>query len=111
MSKRLTDRYDVESLRLRPQNQPEHRRLISIITSLYSNGSVYHCLAQTPYNDGGEIYTVLVDDEAVIRLDLPGGSSEPEEVQIWTFDEYRRAIGQGHHRILLDHAAEAARSR
>ncbi|MBO9726852.1 MAG: hypothetical protein J7530_20975 [Novosphingobium sp.] len=109
MSKRLTERYDVERIRLKPETEESHRRLIAIIDTLRPGGSTYHILAQTPDNDS-ELIVVLVDDQAVVSFELPLSLSIPQEVKIYTFDEYRHAIGLGHSRILLDLAARAGRT-
>jgi hypothetical protein len=82
---------------------------VAIIETLRPGGSVYHLLAQTPDNDS-ELFVVLVDDQAVVSFELPRSEAVPEDVKIYTFDEYRRAIGQGRSRILLDRAAQVGRS-
>ena len=109
MPERLTERYDVERIRLRPETNEGDRRLVAKIETLHPGGSAYHLLAQTPDNDS-ELFVILLDDQAVVSFELPRSAAVPEDVKIYTFDEYRRAIGQGRGRILLDRAAQAGRT-
>lgn len=109
MPKRLTDRYDVERIRLRPEVDEGDRRLVSIIETLRPGGSVFHILANTPDNDS-DLIVVLVDDQAVVSFELDRSAGVPEDVKIYSFNEFRTAIGQGRSRILLDRAAQAGRN-
>jgi hypothetical protein len=108
MPKRLTERYDVQRIRLNPAVSEADQRLVAITETLRPGGSIYHVLAQTPDNDS-DLFVVLIDDQAIVSFELPRSGCAPEDVKIWTFDNYRRAIGQGRSRILLDRAAEAGR--
>lgn len=105
-----TDRYDVEALRLRPDASPRDLALIEAVSSLGLHGTVFHRIKDVPDQLHDE-YVVLVDAKIVVDFELPRGvtGATPENVKIWFLDEYRRQTGQGHHRLLLDRAADAAR--
>jgi len=108
MPERLTERYDVEKIRLRPDSNEHALHLVEIIESLRPGGLVFHLLAHTPSSDS-ELFVVLIDDQSVLSFELPKPEGAPEDITHYTFDEYRREIGQGRSRILLDRAAQAAR--
>ncbi|RAZ84326.1 hypothetical protein DPM33_31570 [Mesorhizobium hawassense] len=56
-------------------------------------------------------YVVLIDAKIVVQFEMQrAAGASPEDVKIWFLAEYRREIGQGRDRILLDRAAEVARS-
>jgi hypothetical protein len=105
--KYLRDRYDVEEMRLRPEVD---QSLIEAMTTLGIRGTVFHAIRAIPEQYEDE-YTILVDAKLVVHFELPRGVPDPRPtaVKIWFFAEYRREIGQGRRRILLDRAAEAAR--
>lgn len=109
MPKRMTERYDVEARRMRPDDEWA-KEIIGLVDRLSPGGSVYHCLAHTPeqYED---LLVILVDDRAVVRFELPRGAGArlPAEIHVWSLEDYRREVGQGRHRIFVDLAAGHAR--
>lgn len=111
MPKRMTERYDVEAARMRPESNAWAREIIGLVESLAPGGSIFHCLTHTPeqYED---LLVILVDDRMVVRFELPRHlpSPSPTEVEIRSLADYRRAIGQGRHRIFVDLAAASARA-
>ena len=108
--KYLRDRYDVEGIRLKPEASSRDFALIEAVSSLGVHGTVFHLIKEVPDQFDDE-YVVLVDAKLVVHFEMPRGvaRASPEDVKIWFFSDYRREIGQGHHRILLDSAADAAR--
>ena len=109
-AKYLRDHYDVEALRLKPDASSHDLALIEAVSSLGVHGTVFHLIKEVPDQFDDE-YVVLVDAKIVIHFEIPRGvaGASPEDVKIWFLAEYRREIGQGRHRILLDRAADAAR--
>ena len=109
MQSRMSERYDVERIRLRPEEGDRARKLVAIVDQLLPGGSVYHVLADTP-SQMEDVLAVLVDDRAVVAFELPRqAGASPCEVEFYTVDEYRREVGQGHDRIKFDLAVDAAR--
>jgi hypothetical protein len=124
----MTERYDVESLRVMRgelKSWPNTGKvpLSDIVDSLVPDGLVYHVLRDVPDDSGLEL-TVLVNGEALVSFELgwikerlllgrtkhaylAGGV--PYDVDIRTLEEFRQHSGQGKHRILLDHAVADAR--
>ncbi|WP_442579747.1 hypothetical protein ACSBOB_30390 [Mesorhizobium sp. ASY16-5R] len=105
--KYLRDRYDVEEMRLIPERD---RLLIEAMSSLGIHGTVFHVLRAIPEEYEDE-YTILVDAKLVVDFELSREVPDPSPaaVKVWFLEEYRRDIGQGRRRILLDRAADAAR--
>lgn len=126
MPQRLTERYNVEDMRVR---RGELRRwpntgkvpLSDIVDLQVPGGTIYHILMDFPENSGLQL-TILVDGLTIIYFELPWAkrrlfrkfaylaSDQPEDIEVWSLDAYRRSIGQGKHRMLLDHAVADARS-
>ena len=108
--KYLRDRYDVEGIRLKPEASSRDFALIEAISSLGVQGTIFHLIKEVP-NQFDDEYVVLVDAKLVVHFEMPRSvaGAPPEDVKIWFFSDYRREIGQGHDRILLDSAADAAR--
>jgi len=128
MPKRLSERYDVDGIRvargeLRPWPNTGKVPLSDLIDSVVPGGSVYHILADVP-DDTGIDLTILIDGQTVVYFELPwitersffgkrkntylaGGS--PCDIEVWTLDDYRRRLRQGKYRILVDHAVADAR--
>lgn len=106
----LRDRYDIEPLRLRPEESSRDLTLTMAVSSLGLSGSVFHLMRDIPDQYDDE-YVVLIDAEIVVQFEMQRVTgAPPKDVQIWSLAEYRREIGQGHCRILLDRAADAARA-
>lgn len=126
---RLTERYDVESIRvlrgeLCPWPKTDGTPLSEIIDGIVPGGSVFHILNDIPEDTGIEL-TVLLDGKTVVYFELPWARKRtifgryrapthvlqtPVDVELWTLVEFRRKIGQGKTRILLDKAvADATR--
>lgn len=109
-AKYLKDRYDVEPLRMWPDEDDRDLALINAVSSLGLSGTVFHLMHDTPdqYDDK---YVVLVDAKIVVQFEVQRvAGALPEDVRIWSLAEYRREKGQGRDRILLDRAADAARA-
>ncbi|RUV81876.1 hypothetical protein [Mesorhizobium sp.] len=103
-------RYDVEPLRLRPDESARDLALIKAVSSLGLSGTVFHLMKDIPDQYDGE-YVVLIDAKIVVQFEMKRvDGASPEDVQIWFLAEYRREIGQRRYRILLDRAADAARA-
>lgn len=109
-AKYLRDRYEVESLRLRPEDSTRDLALIEAVSSLGVQGAVFHLIKEVPDQFDDE-YVVLVDAKIVVQFEMKREArASPEGAKLWFLAEYQRAIGQGRARILLDRAADAARS-
>jgi hypothetical protein len=128
MTKRMTERYDVESLRimrgeLKCWPNTGKVPLSDIVDLLVPDGLIYHVLRDSPDDSGLEL-TVLVNGEAIVSFELAWikqnslfgrikqtylAGGVPYDVDIRTLEEFRRNTGQGKHRILLDHAVDDAR--
>lgn len=128
MTKRITERYDVENLRVMRgelKRWPNTGKvpLSEIVDLLVPDGLVYHVLRDIPEDSGIEL-TVLVNGEVLVSFELAwimersffgrirhaylaGGI--PYDVDIRPLEEFRQHSGQGKHRILLDHAVADAR--
>ncbi|MBL8577103.1 MAG: hypothetical protein JNK47_07745 [Mesorhizobium sp.] len=108
--KRVNDRYDLEAIRLRPNTSARDSMLVEAISSLQVHGTTFHLLESVP-DQFEDQYIVLVDAKLVISFELLRGRSDTsaKNVQIWFLADYRRDVGQGHRRTLLDLAANAAR--
>ncbi|WP_018075979.1 hypothetical protein [Novosphingobium nitrogenifigens] len=117
MPKRLTDRYDVDAIRFTraaPQKALA-RDLLGVVDSIRPGGSVFYILCDTPEDSGDEI-SVLIDGDTIIHFELPrlhfkrtrvvGGP--PTDIQIESLEEFRKRIGQGRRRLLLDRAVDDA---
>lgn len=129
MTKRMTERYDVQRLRVMRGELTDWPNtgkvpLSDIIDPMIPDGVVYHVLREIPEDSGLEL-TVLVDGKTLVSFELAwirgkslfgrsrqtylaGGA--PYDVDIRTLEEFRRRIGQGKYRILLDHAVADASS-
>ena len=128
MPKRMTERYDVESIRFLPgelRGWPNTGKipLSDFVESLVPGGSVFHILSDIPDDTGIEL-VILVDGRTVIYFELPWiieksffgrrknvylAGGPPCDSQVWTIDDYRRNLRQGKYRILVDHAVADAR--
>ena len=110
MPKRMTERYDTKAARMRSESNAWAREIIGLVDDLVAAGSVYHCLTHTP-EQCEDLLVILVDDRAVVSFELPRDVRQPSptEVEIWSLEDYRRAVGQGRHRIFVDLAAAQAR--
>ena len=109
-AKYLRDRCDIEPLRLRPEESSRDLALIKAVASLRLSGTVFHLMRDIPdqHEDG---YVLLIDAKMVVQFEIQRADGAlPQDVQIWSLAEYRREIGQGRYRILLDRAADAARA-
>ncbi len=92
-----------------------NRDLLGAIDAIRSGGSVFHVLHDIPEDTGDEL-SVLIDGDTIVHFELPrlhhreprlvGGP--PSDVQIEPVEEFRKRIGQGRFRILLDHAVADA---
>ena len=111
MSRYLRDRYDVESIRLKPETSHKDLSVIEALASIGIKGTVFH-VVEFIAEQFEDAYTVLVDTTLVVAFELPRTSlgALPQAVKVWFFAEYRQEIGQGSRRILLDKAADAART-
>lgn len=108
--KNLRDRYDVKRLRMRPDEDDRDLALINAVSSLGLSGAVFHLMEEIPDQYDDE-YVVLIDAKIVVQFEMRRvAGAVPEDVKIWLLAEYRREIGQGRDRILLDRAADAARA-
>lgn len=106
--KYLRDRYDVERLRMGPDEDARDLALIKAVSSLGLSGTVFHLIKDIPDQYDDE-YVVLIDAKIVVKFEMQRVvGAAPEDVKIWSLAEYRREIGQGRDRILLDQAADAA---
>lgn len=123
----MRERYDVDRLRvmrgeLRQWPNTGRIPISDIVDSVTSGGSVYHILTDVPEDSGLEL-TILIDGDTVVRFELPWirqtglfgkrkltylAGGPPIDVKVWALDDYRRAIGQGRYRILVDHAVADA---
>lgn len=109
-AKHLRDRYDIGPLRLRPEESPRDLALIEAVASLGLRGTVFHLMRNIPDQHDDE-YVLLIDTKMVVQFEIQRVEGAlPQDVQIWSLAEYRREIGQGRYRILLDRAADAARA-
>ncbi|MGB3844657.1 MAG: hypothetical protein WA940_02210 [Sphingopyxis sp.] len=127
MPGRLNERYDVGKIRfsrgevLRWPNTGDVP-LSSIVDDIVPAGSVYHILTDVPDDTGIEL-TILINGHTVVCFELPWSrkrsfslrrkdeyrvETSPRDVEIWTLQDYRRALGQGKTQILLDHAVQDA---
>lgn len=107
---RLEDRYDVESIRLKPETSARDSKIFEAVSSIGLRGTTLHLLNEVP-DQFEDQYTVLIDAKLVVSFELLRGVSDasPKNARIWFLADYRREIGQGRHRIMLDRAASAAR--
>ena len=109
-AKYLRDRFDVEPLRLRPDESARDLALIRAVSSLGVHGTVFHLMHEVPDQYDDE-YVVLIDAKIVVQFEMQRvAGASPEDVKIWFLADYRREIGQGRYRILLDRAADVARA-
>ncbi|WP_157219833.1 hypothetical protein [Flavisphingomonas formosensis] len=117
MRNRLTERYDVDAIRFTreaPHNALS-RDLLGAVDSIRSGGSVFHILRDTPEDSGDELL-VLIDGEIIVHFELPRLSFKrtrvvggpPVDIQIESLEEFRKRIGQGRFRLLLDRAVDDA---
>ena len=128
MPKRMSERYNVERIRfvsgeLRHWPNTGRVPLSDIINGIVPDGSIFHLLNDIPDDSGLEL-TILIDGQTVVYFELPwlperswlgrrkdtylaGGT--PYDVKVWTLADFRRDIGQGKYRILVDHAEADAR--
>lgn len=108
---RLSDRYDPKPLRRCAEAWLRDRRMADVLNGLGLDGCVCHLLREVVDQHEDEL-TILIGDRVVARLELSRSdlSAAPQEVQLFTFEDYRRIIGQGRQRMLLDAAAETARN-
>ena len=109
--KYLNDRYDTEATRLKPDESQKDLAIIQALASIGLDGDIYHVLQFVPEQFEDE-YIILIDAKLVVSFELSrrGDRPLPEVVRISFFTDYRRQIGQGRDRILLDRAADAARA-
>lgn len=105
MPERMTERYDVASIRLTREGEHD---LLKVVDAIAPGGSVFHILVHSP-GQMEDLLAILVDGATVIEFELPRRHGAAlRDVRISTFTAYRQKIGQGKHRLLLDHAAADA---
>ncbi|WP_179562340.1 hypothetical protein [Sphingomonas sp. R3G8C] len=117
MRKRLTERYNVDAIRFTREalHNALSRDLLGAVDSICSGGSVFHILRDTPEDSGDEL-SVLIDGETIVHFELPRLSFKrtrvvggpPVDIQIESLEEFRKRIGQGRFRLLLDRAVDDA---
>lgn len=116
--KRLKDRYNVESIRFTREGPYDvlDRGLLEVVDSILPGGSIFHVFEAIP-DDSGDVMMVVIDGETVIKFEIPRinfkeprlVSGPPCDVEIEALDDYRRRMGQGKHRMFLDHVVADAR--
>jgi hypothetical protein len=99
MSRVPTDselREDLREARLRPDGDSRSRRIYRALRSITDGGSVYYVLTDTP-EQTTDIFRILVDDKFVIGFELERDNAEslPTDVQQYSVDDYRKAVGRG----------------
>jgi hypothetical protein len=87
-------RRELAEARLRPEDNPRHARIFRAVRSIMDVGSVYHVLTDTP-EQMEDVFRILVDDTVVVGFELQRDSSDasPTEVQQYSVQDYRKAIG------------------
>lgn len=103
-------RDDLAAARLRPDENARHRLIFEAVNRIVDDGTVYHVLTDTP-EQTSDVFRVLVDDRLVVGFELTRGATDatPIDVQIYSVEEYRRAIGRGIAEQELRIASELAR--
>ncbi|WP_288085734.1 hypothetical protein [Shinella sp.] len=89
-------RQDLLEARIKPGSGARADRIYRSVKGITDNGRVYHVLTDTP-EQTFDTFRVLVDDQIIVSFELDRDSSEaiPREIQIYSIEDYRKAIGPG----------------
>jgi hypothetical protein len=102
----MTERYDVQKLRGDPSSP-----IFRTVSAIVPGARRFHVLAHTP-GQGEDLFVVLVDGTWVTRFELPRSTDEAAQaVTVEALADYRKLVGQGRFRMLLDAAVADARKR
>lgn len=87
---------DVADARLDSTTSSRNARIIAVAQKIAGGGSVFYALADTP-EQITDVFRILVDDRLVVGFELSRRDLDaaPEEVVIYTIDEYSKAIDGG----------------
>jgi hypothetical protein len=103
----MSYREDGPTLRLDRQAQA---RLAGAIDLLSPGWSSCHVLTDTP-GQFTDLYIVLLDGVEVLRFKLPrSGKPAPQDVERLGLEQFRREVGQGKFRLMVERAVEDART-
>jgi hypothetical protein len=103
-------RKELWKVRLRPDRDPRHAKIYQALKNIIDSGSVYYVLTDTP-EQMADVFRILVDDKMVVGFELHRDDPEvrPIDVQLYSVEDYRKAIGGGRSEAELRMALELAR--